>query len=198
MVADFEKQSYWHDRFAKETSFEWLTPSATFMSFIEPYLWPSRAQRILHMGFGTSDLHNRFRERGYKDLTNIDYEPRAIDHGQQTEKKCFGDVQMKYAVADVTKLYTDLPPPRVFDLMVDKGTADAVCCGGETAFLDMAHNVRKCLAAEGVWISLSYSAARFDVDNLPFEVQVIGKILTPKARVSDPDVYYWCYLLRPR
>ena len=32
---------------------------------------------------------------------------------------------------------------------------------------------------------------------MPFEGAVIRKIPTPKARASDPDVYYWCYLLRP-
>ncbi|KAI3329889.1 S-adenosyl-L-methionine-dependent methyltransferase [Ustulina deusta] len=198
MAADFEKQSYWRNRFASETAFEWLAPSATFISFMEPYLSPSGNQRILHLGSGTSDLHVRLREEGHQDVTNVDYEPLALDRGRQMEERFFGDVATKYAVADVTRLPTDLPAPRAFDLVVDKSTADAVSCGGDEAVLAMARGVRGCLAAGGLWISLSYSARRFELEELPFDVCVIGKIPTPKAKATDPDVYHWCYLLRPR
>ncbi|KAI0418423.1 S-adenosyl-L-methionine-dependent methyltransferase [Xylaria grammica] len=198
MPADFEKQSYWHDRFASETAFEWLAPSATFISFLEPYLSVSGDQRILNLGSGTSDLHVHLREKGSEDVTNVDYEPLALGRGREIEKRLCGDVRTKYAVADVTRLRADLPAPSAFDLVLDKSTVDAVSCGGEAAFLAMARGVRECLAPGGLWISLSYSAARFDLEQLPFDVRVIGKVPTPKAKVTDPDVYYWCYLLRPR
>ncbi|KAI1817215.1 hypothetical protein GGS20DRAFT_534052 [Poronia punctata] len=258
MPADFEKQAYWHDRFSSETSFEWLTPSATFMSIIEPHLrqWtPSSGDfktkarksrpRILHLGSGTSDLHTCFRERGYLDVTNADYEPLALDRGRQIEKDVFGDVRTKYALVDVTRLRSDLmsssrsssyshpernpdrgntdtgsssetdsdadsssnwPRKRryekthTFDLVVDKGTADAVSCGGEEHLRNMVRSVRDCVTPDGAWISLSYSASRFDlpVEHMPFDVQVIAKVPTAKTRPTDPDIYYWCYLLRPR
>ncbi|KAI1824143.1 S-adenosyl-L-methionine-dependent methyltransferase [Xylaria intraflava] len=195
MVIDFEKQSYWHDRFAKEVSFEWLTSSATFISFLEPYLVPSRTQRILHLGSGTSDLHTRLRAKGYTDVTNVDFEPLALDRGRQLEADAFGDVRTKYVVADVTRLpWTS----HAFDLVVDKSTVDALACAGDTALLDMARSVHDCVAADGAWISLSFSATRFQLDGLPFTVRVLGKIPTPKKRPMDPDIYYWCYLLRPR
>ncbi|TGJ87134.1 hypothetical protein E0Z10_g1594 [Xylaria hypoxylon] len=198
MAADFEKQSYWHHRFASETAFEWLTPSATFISFLEPYLNASTNQRILHLGSGTSDLHVCLRKKGCADVTNVDYEPLALDRGRVIEESFCGDVVMKYAVADVTRLRADLSAPSTFDLVLDKSTVDAVSCGGEAAFLAMARGVRECLAPGGLWVSLSYSATRFDLEELPFDVCVIGKIPTPKAKVTDPDLYYWCYLLRPR
>ncbi|KAI0536150.1 S-adenosyl-L-methionine-dependent methyltransferase [Xylaria digitata] len=198
MAADFEKQSYWHKRFASETAFEWLTSSATFMRFLEPYLSASKDQRILHLGSGTSNLHVCLREKGYANVTNVDYEPLALDRGREIEERSCGDVVMKYAVADVTRLRADLPAPSVFDLVLDKSTVDAVSCGGDAAVLAMAQGVRECLAPSGVWISLSYSAARFDLEDLPFDVCVIGNIPTPKAKVTDPDVYYRCYLLRSR
>ncbi|GAP93280.1 putative protein kinase domain-containing protein [Rosellinia necatrix] len=203
MPPDFENQSYWHDRFTKEASFEWLIPSETFLSFIEPYLdnradeQRRRPQRILHLGSGTSDLHARLRERGHADVTNVDYEPLALARGRDAEARRFGDVRTRYAVADVTRLRADLPSPSAFDLVVDKGTADAVSCGGDGPVLAMARGVRDCLAPGGLWVSLSYSADRFALPGLPFDVQVIHKVLTPKARPSEPDVYYWCYLLRP-
>lgn len=202
MPADFEKQSYWRERFASETSFEWLTSSESFMAILEPHLCspsdPARPTRILHLGSGTSDLQNHFRSRGYLDVTNVDYEPLAIERGQQRERAAFDNVRMKYVVADVTQLSYGLRQNREFDVVVDKSTVDAVSCGGETAFRRMVYQVRKCLAKDGLWISLSYSARRFDIEALPFEVEVIAKILTPKFKASDPDVFHWCYLLRPK
>lgn len=196
MPADFDKQQYWHDRFATETSFEWLTPSATFVSILEPQLsgLDKVSAQILHLGSGTSDLQTRLRLQGFLNVTNVDYEPLAIARGRQAEQAAFGDVAMAYVVADVTQLAL----PREYDLVVDKSTADAVSCAGEEALLRMARGVRRCLAGGGVWVSLSYSASRFAVEGLPFDVEIVEKIPTPKIRPGDPDVFHWCFLLRPR
>ncbi|WQF87625.1 Putative methyltransferase type 11, S-adenosyl-L-methionine-dependent methyltransferase superfamily [Colletotrichum destructivum] len=194
MPTDFDKQSYWGERFASETSFEWLTPSATFLSIADPYLADlDDSARILQLGFGTSDLQNHIRGRGFTDVTNVDFEPLAIDRGRVLEKQVFGDVAMRYLVADVTRLQL----PDKYDV-VDKSTVDAVSCGGVDAFLRMAEGVRRHLRDGGFWISLSYSFCRFDVEGLPFDVEVIAKIPTPKLKPHDPDVYHWCYLLRPK
>ncbi|KAI2641420.1 hypothetical protein GGS26DRAFT_3539 [Hypomontagnella submonticulosa] len=202
MAADFEKQSYWHDRFTSEKSFEWLMSSNSFMSIIEPHLQAfsgrDHSPRILQLGSGTSDLQNCFRARGYLNVTNVDYEPLAIERGRQLEHATFGDVRTKYVVADVTQLEKDLSLDLKFDVVVDKSTADAVSCGGEVAVLKMAFSVRKCLADEGIWISLSYSSGRFDIEQLPFDVEIIARIPTQKAKASDPEVYHHCYLLRPK
>ncbi|KXH53272.1 hypothetical protein CSAL01_01920 [Colletotrichum salicis] len=195
MPSDFDKQSYWGERFASETSFEWLTSSATLMSIVDPCLTNlDDSARILQLGFGTSDLQNHIRERGFQDITNVDFEPRAIDRGRMLEKQVFGDVKMRYLVADATQLQlTDN-----YDFIIDKSTADAISCGGEKPLLRMANGVRRHLADRGFWISLSYSFCRFDVENLPFDVDVIAKIPTPKLKSTDPDVYHWCYLLTPK
>lgn len=236
MPIDFDKQEYWHHRFATETQFEWLVPSSTFMSIIEPHLASllsnhhhnhnssnansesdesdsssSPPPRVLQIGFGTSDLQNHLRARGLPDILNIDYEPLAIERGRQLEKRAFGDVVMKYAVMDATQLYFCGPndddrrrrrrAPQKFDLVLDKSTVDAVSCGGQETFLRMTRGVRRCLAPGGVWISLSYSSSRFDVRDeglLPFKVDVLAKIPTPKIRATDPDIYHWCYLLTPK
>lgn len=229
MLSNFEKQSYWHARFAHEENFEWLVPSATFTALIEPYLAAAgAAARILHLGIGTSDLHIALRRRGFERVANVDYEPLALERGRRLEEQVLGDVRMGYLAADVTgggdggvQLSASLDlnlefgsmdlggdsageGKAYYDLAIDKCTADAVACGGNDAVLAMAENVRRCLSDSGVWISLSYSASRYDLDGgdfkgaLPFEVEVIGKIPTPKQRVTDPDVFYWCYLLRPK
>lgn len=196
MPADFEKQSYWHQRFTSEKSFEWLLPSKDFMALIEPLLenLDPDTTRVLQIGFGTSDLQNHFRARGFRNVLNVDYEPLAVDRGRDLETQAFGDVQMRYGVEDATQLNLG----EKFDLVIDKSTVDAVSCAGETPFRRMAYGVRKHLADRAVWVSLSYSATRFSLDHLPFNVEVLAKVPTPKLSPNDPDIYHWCYLLQPK
>ncbi|KAK7222032.1 hypothetical protein V2G26_010035 [Clonostachys chloroleuca] len=214
MATDYEKQSYWHDRFASETSFEWLVTSKHFISVIEPHLARlPLSSYILHLGSGTSDLHNHFRSRGLLNVTNLDFEPLAAERGRDLEQKAFGDVRMNYVVADATRL-VDEPimvgphggvagedehnvTPAKFDLVVDKSTADAIACGGDSAILKLAKGIKECLSKDGVWISLSFSSERFEVPDLPFHVEVMAKVPTRKMKPTDPDIYHWCFLLRP-
>lgn len=199
MAADFEQQSYWHYRFRSETAFEWLLSSVDFLQLIDrPFLAAlPRSAPILHVGAGTSDLHNHLRRRGFLDVTNVDYEPLAADRGRELERRAFGDVRMQYTVADATR---DLAGAGAgsFRLVLDKSTSDAVACGGDEALRRMCDSVRGCIAPDGAWIALSFSADRFRLSGLPFDVEVLAKVPTPKARETDPDVFYWCYCLRPR
>ncbi|PTB67579.1 hyoothetical protein [Trichoderma citrinoviride] len=209
MPADFDQQTYWHQRFSAETSFEWLLSSTDFVAILKPLLsnLDRTSTRILNVGCGTSDLHNHFRRLGFLDVTNVDYEPLAIERGQQLERQAFGDVKTKYAVADATNpaiMNEKKKKKQKFNLVVDKSTVDAISCGGEEQVRRMARCVRECLADDdddgggAVWVSLSYSAARFDLEGLPFAVEVLDKVLTAKKEVTDPDIYHWCYLLRPK
>ncbi|KAK4442923.1 hypothetical protein QBC34DRAFT_222682 [Podospora aff. communis PSN243] len=191
----FESKAYWHARFSSETSFEWLVPSDVFMSILEPHLQsltPDSA--ILQLGFGTSDVHVHLRRRGFTNITNIDYEPLAVKAGEEAEKQAFGDVQTTYLVADALEL--DLGEK--YALVIDKSTADAVACGGEAALVAMAQGVERHLSEQGLWISLSYSAFRFDDPGLPLEVSLFCKVPTPKQRATDPDVFHYCYALRKK
>lgn len=214
MPTDFDKQEYWHARFANESNFEWLATSEEFMHILEADTDFSQrlnrdSSRVLHVGFGTSDLQNHLRAAGFVNVLNVDYEPLAVERGRQLEKGRFGDVRMGYTVADATRLDLDLgvntntaegedgQKERKFDFVVDKSTVDAVSCGGEEAFLSMCRAIRRCLAPGGFWISLSYSRFRFDVDGLPFRYEEIARIPTRKLKETDPDIYHHCYKLTP-
>ncbi|KAK4672072.1 hypothetical protein QC763_100930 [Podospora pseudopauciseta] len=207
MPADFEKVEYWRKRFTKEESFEWLTSSGSFFSILEPLLTPlSIGSTVLHLGSGTSDLHVYFR-RHFPQLQviNMDYEPLALERGKAMESNEFGNVEMGYQVQDVTlPLELDLGQRGKVRMVIDKSTVDAVSCGGDENVIKMAEAIHDVLnKEEGVWISLSFSDSRFEMDSKRvqelFEVSVLTKVATgPKRLESDPDIWHWCWLLRPR
>lgn len=202
MPPEYDSKEYWHARFGKETAFEWLVPSAEFVKVLEPLLpdpQTAAPPKILHVGCGTSDLHTLLRQRGYRDITNMDYEPLAIQRSREIEERIFGDVEMNYVVADATDF--DLGDDVKFDLVIDKSTTDAIACNGSSPVISMTNAIRRCLRDDGMWISLSFSAYRYDcegaVSEIPFSIELVSKIPTPKTKPHDPDIFYYCYLLRP-
>ncbi|KAK0745424.1 S-adenosyl-L-methionine-dependent methyltransferase [Schizothecium vesticola] len=195
MPPDFDKQSYWHHRFLSETTFEWLASSETFLEVAAPFLRRlPRDAPILQLGCGTSDLHIHLRRQGFDNVTNVDFEPLAIEKGRAMEQLAFGDTRNKYLVADVLTL--DLGTK--FDLVLDKSTADTIACCEGPSVLAMAHRVKNHLAENGAWLSLSFSAFRFQIEDgtLPLKAEVIDKLPTPKRNPTDPDIFHFCYLLQ--
>ncbi|KAK1827444.1 hypothetical protein QBC39DRAFT_393755 [Podospora conica] len=181
--------------FLSEAAFEWLTPSATFLEVAAPFLsYLPRDAPILQLGCGTSDLHIHLRRQGFNNVTNVDFEPLAIERSQALEHVEFGDVRHQYIVADV--LTFDLG--RKFDLVLDKSTADAVACSEGPSVLAMTHRVKHHLTENGAWLSLTFSASRFEFDDglLPLRTEIIDKLPTPKRKPTDPDVFHFCHLLQ--
>jgi EEF1A lysine methyltransferase 4 len=195
MPPEFGEQSYWHARFQQESAFEWLASSETFLDVAGRYVHSlPRDAPILQLGCGTSDMHVHLRRRGFTNVTNVDYEPLAIERARAMEQATFGDVLMKYTVADI--LVLDMGT--TFDLVLDKSTADAIACCEGLSVLAMARRVKNHLSERGVWVSLSFSADRFRSDGctLPLEVEVIDKLLTDKHKPTDPDIFFYCFALQ--
>jgi len=195
MPTNYEDRNYWHQRFASETSFEWLASSEQFLELFALYLRPlPKTAKILHLGSGTSDLHNHLRDCGFSNVTNVDYEPLALERGQELERKRFGDVKTTYIVNDATKM--DLPDKyRVF---IDKSTSDAIACGGHQAVSLLAEAIRRHIEDDGLWLSLSFSPSRYDGVKTLFDVELVSKLPTPKLNPYEPDIYYYAYVLRPK
>ncbi|KAK0732352.1 hypothetical protein B0T21DRAFT_412532 [Apiosordaria backusii] len=117
----------------------------------------------------------------------MDYEPLALERGKEMEKNEFGDVSMGYQVQDVT-----MP----FEMAQEQRKNENV--------IKMVERIYDVLdKEEGVWVSLSFSDSRFEMDSPRvqelFEVTVLTKVATvPKRLESDPDIWHWCWLLRPK
>ncbi|KAK5651255.1 hypothetical protein OQA88_12663 [Cercophora sp. LCS_1] len=194
MPPNFESPAYWETRFQNETSFEWLIDSSTFLALIRPYINAvAQSSPILHLGSGTSDLHVHLYKAGYTNITNLDYEPLALERGKALEQAALGVIKTSYVQADVT----DMDLGKKFSLAIDKSTADAVSCGEEGAMKRMTENVRNHLVEGGVWVSMSFSEWRFEGIER-WDVELVGKVPTEKKRETDPDIYMFCFLLRAK
>lgn len=191
-MTDFHDVDYWTKRFESERKFEWLINSAQFMSVLLPFC--NAKLKILNLGSGTSDLQIHLRAKGLL-VTNIDFSETAIRCGREAELAAFGDCCMEHKVADVTCLPMF---DHLFDLVVDKSTADAVACAGDDALLRMAHSVRGIMSNRATWISCSYSETRYQgIGTIPFHVELLQRFPRPKSTVHEPTLYIWVYKLTP-
>mmetsp|Transcript_21369 Transcript_21369/g.40699 ORF Transcript_21369/g.40699 Transcript_21369/m.40699 type:complete len:218 (-) Transcript_21369:164-817(-) len=82
--------------------------------------------KILHVGCGNSVFPEELWKDGFKDVTNVDVSEVVIDQCRQ--KHSHGELSaMEFKTMDATNLqYGD----EVFDLIIDKGTVDALMCMG--------------------------------------------------------------------
>eukprot|EP01006_Ploeotia_vitrea_P038351 TRINITY_DN66227_c6_g3_i2.p1 TRINITY_DN66227_c6_g3~~TRINITY_DN66227_c6_g3_i2.p1 ORF type:complete len:209 (-),score=104.04 TRINITY_DN66227_c6_g3_i2:356-982(-) len=85
-----------------------------------------RALKVLVVGCGNSPMSKHMYEDGFEDMTSIDYSDVVIEKMRQTDP----DNKYNFMSMDVRKLKF---PDAHFDLIVDKGTLDAILCGSDSS-----------------------------------------------------------------
>ncbi|XP_053201801.1 EEF1A lysine methyltransferase 2-like [Panonychus citri] len=85
--------------------------------------------KILDLGCGNGHLLYSLYQQGYTDLTGLDYADKSIKLVNQMASDLGIVNNLKTYVADVLTLYkSNLIPERIkFNLIIDKGTFDAIC-----------------------------------------------------------------------
>lgn len=184
-MPDYSSRWYWKDRLLSEDSegFEWLVSSEDILPHIAPIIEESRIEpaRVLHFGCGSSTLGADLQRRFGK-LVNVYDADYAIS---ETERKFllqrFTDSGIEtprvlHLDALNSQQMIDCSPPGGWNLLVDKSTADAIACGepiATTAQADtgpathdpievLCRNLRRVTSADAAWVSISYSASRFE------------------------------------
>jgi len=123
-VTDYSKQTYWESRFKVEDSYDWY-PSR-YENILELLVKKLEAlnqsnMRILQLGCGNSKLGPDLYEKGFRNLTNIDYSPLVIE--KMAEKYLTEMPEMKWETMDVRNLkYGD----NIFDVIIDKAVMDTL------------------------------------------------------------------------
>lgn len=127
---DFASPEFWRTFFERrgERAFEWYGSFPEFRSNLER-AWRDRqarsACRTLVIGCGNSELSQQLYAAGWKTQTSIDFDAGVI---AEMQKKCtparFPGLQ--FIEMDARALAFDASS---FDLVIDKGTLDAICTG---------------------------------------------------------------------
>ena len=113
----YGKKSYWDHFYKTNSGYEWYCPYEAFREAFEDL---PRDSRILIVGCGNSPLPLDLAKDGFTDLTCTDYSEPVIYQMSQRYP------WLHFEVQDVRNLGYD---SNSFDLVVDKGTLDAILCG---------------------------------------------------------------------
>lgn len=230
MAIDYSSKPYWETRLAKERDkgFEWLVSSTSILpivsSQVDRYTVVAEPLKILHFGCGSSSLGTEIQRHfgGRVIVSDSDYASSSISPAADADTI----VKREVPLLDMDVLSIDslrsTSPKQGWDLIIDKSTADCISCGqpvttrddgdsctGETSTKSCLHilsdNLSQVVPVGGIWISVSYSASRYDYlsqcSSAPW--RVVGKealLLAPTVSNNNHIVYHpstgiWAWVL---
>ena len=133
----YSDKNYW-TQFHKDQKcdhFEWFCDYDDIADVLDEFI-ANKAAKILEIGSGLSSMSSRMViERGYSDILCLDWCQTAIDkmkkilnfkYAQSSKEKKRIDECIKYTVQDIRSMDFER---RSFDVVIDKGTLDAIDCG---------------------------------------------------------------------
>ena len=122
----YADKGFWNERFKDEKHmFDWYVSWKQLKKYFIWLLLPKTA-RILVVGCGNSRLTQDMYRDGWQNLVNIDISDEVIKKMRDLHDKA--GVICEWIEMDATQMSF---PDHSFDLVVDKGTLDAVLCGTE-------------------------------------------------------------------
>lgn len=214
---DFSSKTYWEHRFEKESEFEWLARSDVILPLVLRLVEEVRsatdrrasdlhvhashdapidahvnsrsdkAFRVLHFGCGSSNLGSEIHQ--HLSENSIPAEVIDADYVPTTALSTRSVPLIQLDVLDASSIAQTTKEDGLWDLLVDKSTADAISCGPSiprlctsnsntpsSVALDsgcqdgpllppievLCDNLARATRPGGRWISISYSASRFD------------------------------------
>ena len=147
----FAECSYWDGRYQEGgEAFEWIFSTALALPFVESFV--AKSSKALVIGCGNSRLTEDMYQKGWKDLTSIDYSPAVIR--QQTKRSIEKRLKCRWMVMDVRRLRF---PSCSFGAVIDKGTADNLLCyeHAERNLGRMLREIYRCLEPGGMYLIFS-------------------------------------------
>lgn len=148
-VAEYARQEYWDDRYTKEAQYDWFNSVYDLVLdkivAVAVDLHAARGDKspitVLHLGCGNSalckDLKLRCADIGIElQQTAVDYSAVVIAKMRDLYQEDLGN-SVRWVQADVRSMPEVLPAGGVgFDLIIDKGTMDALQADKENPTLD--------------------------------------------------------------
>lgn len=190
MAIDYSSKSYWRDRLSREKDdgFEWLIPSSDVLSTITEIVNEITSTTapisILHFGCGSStlgvDLQRHLGKRVA--VSDGDYASSSLRARHSASGLCISRCPLQVPLLEVDVLdimsLRSIAPTDGWDVLVDKSTADAISCSPPLpisspsscspgpaqvdALEVLCNNLGAVASRHSRWVSISYSATRFD------------------------------------
>ncbi|XP_053930777.1 EEF1A lysine methyltransferase 4 [Cuculus canorus] len=198
--ARYRQRRFWDARYRQEGAEprEWLGGLSRFLPQLEPELRPG--DRILVLGCGNSALSHDLHERGYTDVTSIDFSPACIAAMRARYAHCPG---LHWAVMDIRALAF---PDATFDVVLEKGTLDVlmveetdpwdVSPQAAAAMHRVLAEVSRVLRPGGCFISITFAQPHFRKPH--YAQEAFGWSLR-HAACGDGDAgafHYFLYVMR--
>lgn len=141
---------FWEQKYAKDTSpFEWYVSWPRLKPVIGPVL--TQCKRALHVGCGTSSLGHDILESGVETVVNLDVSKTVI---HAMSKRYQHIDRLEWIATDIrtTKLKS-----ASFDVVIDKGTMDALMCSDIAVRIvyNMFEEISRLLKPGGFFIEVS-------------------------------------------
>lgn len=159
-MPEYGKADYWDERYrANDTTFDWYVSYEPLKDIMGPLLKPE--SKILMLGCGNSRFSAQLYEAGFQNITNVDISDVCI----LQMKARYKDLdRMEWLIKDCTKL--DFPDGS-FDLVIDKGTTDAILCGSNSFHnvYQMNKHVSRVLKKGGHFLVITYGHPDTRVDH---------------------------------
>ncbi|XP_029474834.1 eEF1A lysine and N-terminal methyltransferase [Rhinatrema bivittatum] len=133
---DFGTAQYWESFFRKrgQRAFEWYGALPELGGVLQRYLRPR--DKVLVVGCGNSELSEQLYDVGYQQLVNIDISETVIRH--MTERNATRRPNLSFLRMDVLQMEF---PDAHFQVVLDKGTLDAILTDGEADTLQRADDM---------------------------------------------------------
>ncbi|KAL0210039.1 hypothetical protein P9112_010123 [Eukaryota sp. TZLM1-RC] len=200
-MPEYADPHYWNERYKKEpnTNFDWYLTYVNLREILAPHL--NENARILVVGCGNSRLSYQLYEEGYKNIVSMDISDLVID--QMREKYKESAPELEWVTMDVRKL--DFPSES-FDIVLDKGTMDALLCGKDSfENVYAAHKeINRILKPDGVYVNVTYGQPESREDhfkrqglNWNVETKTVPKSMLGLEEGSDnPSNYFYVYIMQ--
>lgn len=180
----YDSEKYWDQRYDNikkySDTYDWyLKPSKLLKLFnnIE------KNKKILVVGCGNSLFSEELYNYGFNNnnIYNVDISEVVIR--QQIEK--YKDYKMKWFKGDITNL-CDLKK-NIFDIIIDKGTIDALACGDYKNVKKSLYEILNVLKPKGIFLLISFSKERTNF----LDVNLINPIKIENIRTIEDPLYLY-------
>eukprot|EP01112_Ceratiomyxa_fruticulosa_P010058 TRINITY_DN2644_c0_g1_i2.p1 TRINITY_DN2644_c0_g1~~TRINITY_DN2644_c0_g1_i2.p1 ORF type:complete len:206 (+),score=38.36 TRINITY_DN2644_c0_g1_i2:634-1251(+) len=118
---EYKTKEYWETRYGKDKGlYDWFKGYKDIEHIVKEEIQPS--DRMLHIGCGNSKLSEDLYLGGFKQIVNIDFSDTVI---KDMEERYKNYPEMKWEVMDMLNMSYEAES---FDIVLDKGTMDALSC----------------------------------------------------------------------